>query len=100
LTPVALRFRPVTVLWSWQGCVDGVEAVQRERHGVGLVELLADVVRLRVEVNAGDVEPGELVAAGRPTGPAEQVEQRRGATHDASRSARWSLAAALSSAWQ
>ena len=54
--------------------MDGVEPVERIRHRVGLVER-ERVVRLRVDVDADDVEPGAVVADRRAAGTAEQVEK-------------------------
>jgi hypothetical protein len=44
---------------------------------VGLVELVACVPGLRVDVDAHDVEARSLEAAGAPAGAAEAVEQPR-----------------------
>ena len=54
--------------------MDGVEAVQRERQRVGLVEL-EGVPRLRLDIHAHHLEPGAVVAHARSTGTAEEVEQ-------------------------
>ena len=59
--------------------VDRVEAVQRKRERVGLVEL-ERVVRLRLDVHAYHVEARPVVADGRAPGSAEQVEEDRAAS--------------------
>src|SRR5438105_2811049 len=60
-------------LTRW-ACVDRVEAIQRICHGVGLVEL-ERVVRLRLDIDADDLEACPRVANGSPAGPAEQVQE-------------------------
>src|SRR5258708_21203082 len=61
---------------AWRAGVYGIEPVERERHRVGLHEL-ERVAGLRRDVDAGDVEPGAVVAHGRAPGAAEQVQQPR-----------------------
>ena len=51
-----------------------VAPVQRPLQRVPLMEL-ERVVRLRIDVHADDLEPGTVVARGRATSPAEEVEQ-------------------------
>jgi len=56
--------------------VDGVELVPmlgEVRERVALDEHVARVAGLGLDIEARDVEAGELVAASRPAGPAEQV---------------------------
>jgi hypothetical protein len=53
--------------------VDGVESVQRERQGVGPVEL-EGVVRLGCDVDPHHLEAGPVVADRGPTGPTEEVD--------------------------
>ena len=56
--------------------VHGVESGEVVAQGVGLVELVAAVVRLRLDVNAHDVEPGPLVAHRGAAGTAAEVDSR------------------------
>lgn len=51
-----------------------VVAGERERHGVGLVEL-ERVVGLRHDVDTDDIEPGAVVAHCCAASAAEQVEE-------------------------
>jgi hypothetical protein len=53
--------------------VNDCEPVERELEGVGDV-VLERVVRLRVQVNADDVEPGPVVADGAATSPREEIQ--------------------------
>ena len=46
---------------------------EAEAAVLALHEGVARVARLGLDVHAGDVEAGELVAARRPSGPAEEV---------------------------
>ena len=64
----------VRVGLAWRRGVDHVEAVQRERQRVGLVELKR-VVGLLDLVDADDLEAGPVIAETGAAGAAEQVEQ-------------------------
>jgi len=63
---------------TWRRCPDETIAPQIEREGVGLVKRIPAVSRLRVDIDACDMEPGALQALGRPTGatPAPQNRSR------------------------
>ena len=60
--------------------MDGVEPGEVEGESVGLYELIAAVVGLRVDIDAHHVEAGLLVALRGTTGLAERVEES-GAGH-------------------
>jgi hypothetical protein len=65
------------VVLAWRRGVDGVEPPGVRGHvlqRVALNELVAGVPGLWPVVDAGDVEPGELIATGCATGAREQVE--------------------------
>lgn len=53
--------------------VDNVESVEGESERVGLVEF-ERVMRLRVDVDAHDFEPGARISDCRAAGTAKQVE--------------------------
>jgi hypothetical protein len=53
--------------------MNDVEPVERERQRVSLHELVAAVVRLRVDVDTGDLEARELVTARGTACATEQV---------------------------
>jgi hypothetical protein len=60
-----------------RGGMNKVKPFQRKFQRVGLVELVATIPRLRIDIDAHNVKPGALISLRGTTSAAEQIEQSR-----------------------